>query len=228
MLVERPDDEPRGPADVLERAALAQELRRDEETLGCDPGPTREARRRSDRQGAPDHAGGPCRHGRGRLVEGPRDVRDIGVARVVDRGPDADDDEVQPVSGDLRAGQYPPGGMLDRERLGQPRLVERDPPTDQRRQTVGVLFDEHHVSALLREAHRRRDPDVPGADDGRLQPALCHDARVTDPERGRGRGSSAPTSTEAGMAGYFPVRRMTAGTVRRRILASSRSDQRSM
>ena len=64
VLAERPDDHPRGPADVLERASLAQELRGDEETLGHHPGPVREARRRPDRQGAPDDARGPCRDGR--------------------------------------------------------------------------------------------------------------------------------------------------------------------
>ena len=141
MRAERPNDHPRGPADVLERASLAQELRGDEEALAHYPGPVREARRRPNGQSAPDDTCGPGRHGAGRLVEGPCDVRYVRVARVVDRRPDADHDQVQPVPGDFRTRHDPPGAMLARVRFGQPWLVERDAAVGQRRQAVGVLFD---------------------------------------------------------------------------------------
>ena len=41
--------------------------------------------------------------------------------------------------------------------------------------------------ALLREAHRRRDPDVPSADDRRLHAVVCHEPRVANGDRVRRR-----------------------------------------
>jgi hypothetical protein len=111
VLAERPDDHPRGPADVLERVSLAQELRGDEQTLAHHSGPVRETRRPPDRQGAPDDACRASCHGRGGLIESLRNLGHICGADIVDRRPNADDDEGQVLPGNLRPRHDPPGSL---------------------------------------------------------------------------------------------------------------------
>ena len=183
MRAERLDDHPRGPAAVPERASLAQELRRHAETLGRHPGPTRDARCRPDRQRAPDDAGGPRRDGRDRLLQGMGDVGDIRGARVVDRGSDARDDELKAVSGQLRGRRDPTPRVLGRVRLGETRLVERDPALRQRRQPINVSLDEHDVAALFRQADGCHELRVSGADGRYVQPIPLHEGMVADGDR---------------------------------------------
>ncbi len=77
----------------------------------------------------------------------------------------------RPSSGISAVGTIRPAACCVAYASGNPGSWNGIRPSRQRRQSVGVLFDQHDVVALFREAHRRRDPDVPGADDRRL--ATC-------------------------------------------------------
>ena len=180
VRAERPNDDARGPADVLERAALAKELRRNEEALRRETRSTRETRRRPDRQRTADDARGPSRHRGSRLLKCHGDMGHVRVTGFADRSADTDHDEVQAVLRSFRGRCNSPGVVLCRIRLREPWLVDGDSPVGQRCQADSVPFDQHHVVAVLREADRRCDPDVPGADDRCFQPVASHEARLPD------------------------------------------------
>ena len=193
---ERADDHTVGPHEVLDGAALGQELR---VRHVADVGQTARVERLAHLLTGPDGHGALHHQQRAlfllrKLFDHVPDGREVGVAGVGRRRPDADEHQRRrrEVGRVEREGQSLPTAL---EQLGEPRLVEGDPAGLQRLYPLGDDVPDDHLVPEVGEASAGHDADPAGAEDPNCR--LFHAPEVIESSGGGPARSPASSRSRA-------------------------------